>query len=134
MTVWLMDHLLSISGYRAARVRAVFALPPRFGNLASQKLAYIEYFTPFTQTPPRNPQQLYTVSHSKRTNGTRVAAVIPIEQIKLVCHLVPNFHPSHMTEQLWNSSDILQDASSFYLNEYSNHLFYSFMYLWKTTI
>jgi hypothetical protein len=128
---WVHVPLTAHAGYRAARVRAVFTLPPRFGDLSTTKLAYIEYFTPFAPTLPRNPQQLYTLSPSKRTNGRRVASVVPLDRIKLVCHLAPNFHPSHMTEQLWDSEDILQDGSSFYLNEYSSHLFYSFMYLWK---
>lgn len=61
-----------------------------------------------------------TLTPSKRSNGQRVTAIVPIELAKLSCHLVPQFQK--IPEDGWQSSDLLDSASYFFLNEYSSHI------------
>jgi hypothetical protein len=48
------------------------------------------------------------------------------------CHIVPQFQS--LSEDLWEKgpkADLLDDAHSFYLNEYASHMMYAYMRDWK---
>ncbi|KAJ6617454.1 hypothetical protein B0H10DRAFT_2218608 [Mycena sp. CBHHK59/15] len=67
----------SIQGLRVAQVRAIFTLPPQFGNY-SHPLAYIEWFTPFNQ--PDKISGMYILRQSTRAHR-RNAAIVSVEHI-----------------------------------------------------
>ena len=111
-----------IQGYRIAQVRVVFripsgALPALFSNNARplpRFLAYVEWFTPFPALPCSN-HGLYKVKRSLR-NGSRLASVIPVENVVRSCHLFPDFGRTVPRE--WTAANVLDECSAFYVNPF----------------
>lgn len=117
--------------YRAVRIRAIFRLPSQLRHVYNEPLVYIEYFSSFPDTLPRNQAQLYPLTPSRTTSGNRLAAVLPLSSIRLTCHLTPNH--SRAQRGVWESNDLpeLEEYEAFFLNEFSSHLMYGFMSKWK---
>ncbi|KAA1479206.1 hypothetical protein DENSPDRAFT_751875, partial [Dentipellis sp. KUC8613] len=65
-------------------------------------LAYVEWFTKFSQTAEPN-HLMYKISREYK-NGQRHAAIIPINSIKRSVHLIPKFGASAPRE--WTSSNV----------------------------
>ncbi|KAI0309378.1 hypothetical protein OF83DRAFT_71149 [Amylostereum chailletii] len=110
-----------ISGCRVAQVRTVFSLPTQslqhlflHGTPPPPKhLAYIEWFTPFTDMDADS--RMYRVSRAMK-DGRRLAEVIPVECIERSVQLFPRFGttaPRH-----WNSYNVLELCSSFRANPF----------------
>lgn len=99
------------SGYRVAQVCVIFVLP---NHIRYQKpLAYIEYFLQFTSQWQGG--DLYTVNRSFK-GGKREVAIISLDSIRCSCHLIPVF--GSKVNPLWNSTNILESCSSFFVNPY----------------
>ncbi|KAF7303341.1 hypothetical protein MIND_00561800 [Mycena indigotica] len=116
-----------LSGLQAAQVKLIFRLPPSISKY-EHPLVYVHWFTQF-----RNPLNdfdtasgLSRISHST-TVGQRRASIISLADVVQTCHLFPRF--SNATNPDWNSSDILNQATVFYLNPYLRHRdFFFFRY------
>ncbi|KAH9955584.1 hypothetical protein BGW80DRAFT_1439476 [Lactifluus volemus] len=95
-----------LDGLRVAQVRLIFDLPVHLHRQANilQRLAYIEWFTPF-----RGP---YPDSHFHYVTFD----IIPVEQIVRSCHLIPQF--STHCPRSWTLETVLETASSFFYNPY----------------
>ncbi|KAJ7488721.1 hypothetical protein B0H11DRAFT_1720346 [Mycena galericulata] len=65
-------------------------------------LAYVEWFSPFTQREPDH--LLYKVKHSLK-DGDRLASIIPVANIRRSVHLLPKFGPIAPPD--WKSSNVL---------------------------
>ena len=110
-------------GFQIAQVRAIFSfprvardeLPPNVH--APKHLAYVELFTPFTQQPHAD-HRLYTVSRRIADGGHRIAAILPATDICRSVHLYPKFGPVAPRE--WTSSTVLDLASHFYANPWTD--------------
>ncbi|KAJ7737951.1 Zn-finger domain-containing protein [Mycena metata] len=101
-----------IAGLRPAQIRVLFKLPPQFG-IYPHPLAYIEWFTPLNHPDPIS--GMYTTRRSTR-NHSRNSAVISVEHIVRSCHLMGK--SGRTIDATWTSSNILDKASTFYLNPY----------------
>ncbi|KAG8763308.1 hypothetical protein FRC12_008620 [Ceratobasidium sp. 428] len=118
-----------IQRYRAGRVRAIFEIPERRG-LYQGKLAYVEMFN---DIPPRPEARvgLFTATRSVAL-GERIAAVFPLAQLRLTCHLAPHyrsFHPDPEDRLLYHS-DVLQLCETFYINSFASYFWYELIRHW----
>jgi len=113
--------MINLLDYCIGRVRCVFSLPPASERLftplaAPSHLAYVEWFTPFSKLKPGQHHGLYTVSRIL-TNGIVRASIIPVTLIEASAHLIPKCGPVAPRE--WKSSNVLDLATSFYVNSFS---------------
>lgn len=116
-------------GYRIARVRALFSLPPDIQRLRPEStrpdshLAYLELFTAFTDESEQ-PSSLYAVSKSYH-GGARKTIILPVRQIFRSCHLLPRYGTA--VDRTWESATVLDQCHSFFLNAFSDHHMYLFV-------
>ena len=80
-------------------------------------LAYVEWFTPFTQSPQVH-HLLYRIKRSVISNGHRLASVIPLHNIRRGIQLFPSFGPVAPRE--WTSSNVLDLCPIFYVNAFTD--------------
>ena len=105
------------------------ALPELFPHIPAsnrpQHLAYVEWFTPFTEASSQH--GLYKVKRSVRARDqARLASVIPLEQLERSCHLLPEFGPVVCRE--WTSSNVLDRCPAFWVNAFSDRHMYKLLY------
>ncbi|QRV82764.1 hypothetical protein RhiJN_10779 [Ceratobasidium sp. AG-Ba] len=113
----------------AGRIRAIFALHPRHHSLSSEKLAYIERFTPFSARPSTS-SLLYTTQHALQ-QGRRSAIVIPLSQLRMTCHLAPRYCLLNQNLPVSLSTDLLSVHNTFYLNKYASAWLFSLLDYWE---
>jgi hypothetical protein len=72
--------------FRVVQIRAIFRIPEKANNIlfnpgvsVPKHLAYVEWFSPFTQNPDRIPE-MYKVARGMK-DGKRIASIIPLAQI-----------------------------------------------------
>ena len=86
-----------------------------------QHLVYIEWYTPFPNSPDRN-HLLYKISPLQDQNGGHICSVIPLANICWSVHLLPRFGPS--APQDWTSSNVLDLCNTFFVNSFTDkHLY-----------
>ena len=110
------------TGYRVAQVRVVFRIPskalptlfPTSDRPYPTFLAYVEWFSPFPRTPCDN-NGLYKIRRSLR-NGSRLASIIPLENIVRSCHLFPDF--GRIVPREWTAATVLDECTVFYVNPF----------------
>ncbi|QRV91982.1 hypothetical protein RhiJN_20000 [Ceratobasidium sp. AG-Ba] len=115
--------------FEAGRVRAIFALPRHLQSLSSEKLAYIERFTPFSARPSTS-TSLYTTQHALQ-RGRRSAIVVPLSQLRMTCHLAPRYHLLNQDLPVSSSTDLLSLHNTFYLNKYASSWLFSVLDYWE---
>ncbi|KAI9068635.1 hypothetical protein FKP32DRAFT_1561245 [Trametes sanguinea] len=115
--------LTGVAGYRVGQVRLIFKLPRKAharlfpGFEPPEHLAYVEWFTAFTQPDPIH--GMYKVSRSVRArDGARLASVIEVRNIRRSCHLIPQFGP--VVPRDWLSSNVLERCSTFWVNPFTD--------------
>ncbi|PPQ97936.1 hypothetical protein CVT26_002941 [Gymnopilus dilepis] len=122
---------VDIKGFCVGQVRCIFTLPQvaidRWfsGKFSHKHLAYVEWFTPFSKASVDRNSMLFKVSRLK-LRGERRASIIPVSLIYSSIHLFPKFGPQAPTS--WTSSNVLDTASSFYVNAFSDRFIYSTVY------
>ena len=79
-------------------------------------LAYIEWFTPFTQHPLSN-HSMYPISRVVQ-DGQRISSIIPLSKILGSVHLFPKFGST--APRNWSSSNVLDQCKTFFVNPHSN--------------
>jgi hypothetical protein len=119
------------TGYCPARVLVIFQLHRRLLKQHPQIMAYVELFDEFPATIPR--QHGLPVTKPLHLDQQRVRLVIPIIDIRLGCHLLPDYaalrhkYPNHH----WDAStDVLSLANHLFLNRHANYYFFSLMDHW----
>ncbi|QRV99830.1 hypothetical protein RhiJN_27849 [Ceratobasidium sp. AG-Ba] len=115
--------------FEAGRVRAIFALPRHLQSLSSEKLAYIERFTPFSARPSTS-TSLYTTQHALQ-RGHRSAIVVPLSQLRMICHLAPRYHLLDQNLPVSSHTDLLSVHNTFYLNKYASSWLFSILDYWE---
>jgi hypothetical protein len=110
--------------YCIGRVKCTFRLPASANILFSAGrrvpptyLAYVEWYTPFTNAPIGRHHGLYKISRHMAGGKVR-ASIIPITQIEQSVHLFPHFGSSTPVD--WKSSNVLDLSQSFFVNPFSN--------------
>ncbi len=88
-------------------------------NPSPRYLAYVEWFSPFTRPDPNH--DMYKISRSIR-DGHRLAAVIPLDNIRRSIHLFPSFGQHAPVE--WNSSNVLELCEKFFVNSFTDRHVY----------
>ena len=113
-----------ILGYRIAQLKVIFSIPNRAkaqlfpaNHLSPQYLAYIEWFTPFTNSPQSN-HLLYRIKRALSPNGKRLASIVPLQSIRWSIQLFPSFGPVAPRE--WTSSNVLDLCPLFYINSFTD--------------
>jgi hypothetical protein len=122
-------NVLSLAGYRASRVRAIFRLRPQLQRIYSNKLVYIELFMLFNNALS-SVHQLHTTSHNQ-FEGQCQAVVIPLADIAMACHLTPRFRHLDPDTRLDCRVDLLANAHRFFFNHYYNHFMFLLMQYWR---
>lgn len=113
------------------RIRCIFILPAVamkmwFPTQAPSHLAYVDWFMPFSSDlRPGKDHGLYKITR-RVINGQQRSSIIPITLISQSIHLVPAFGSTAPVE--WTSSNVLDAATHFYVNSFSNRFSYSTVY------
>ncbi|KAF8176925.1 hypothetical protein BJ912DRAFT_1024283 [Pholiota molesta] len=122
-----------VKGYCAAQVRCIFSLPKSAlerwfpQGFPHKHLAYVEWFTPFSNASLELNSKLYRISPlMSPTQHTRETSIIPISLIRQSIQLYPKFGPVAPAD--WKSSNVLDMASIFYVNPFSDRFQYSTIY------
>ncbi|KAG8685637.1 hypothetical protein FRC09_014619, partial [Ceratobasidium sp. 395] len=125
--VLMYPNRSGIQRYRAGRVKAIFEIPQR-RELYEGKLAYVEMFGEIPPQPEA-PVGLFTSTRSIQ-GGQRIAAVFPLEDLRLTCHLAPRYRSFHPAEKLLYYSDVLQLCETFYINTFASYFWYELIRHW----
>ncbi|KAJ7643458.1 hypothetical protein DFH06DRAFT_999028 [Mycena polygramma] len=122
--------MIGVDGYRVAQVRVVFSIPPRHiphlfspGISPPTHLAYVEWFSPFTEPEPNH--LMYKV-HRSCKDGDRIASVISLANIRRSVHLLPKFGPVAPPE--WKSSNVLDKCPHFFVNSMTDRHVYATLF------
>ncbi|KAI0324537.1 hypothetical protein GY45DRAFT_1349365 [Cubamyces sp. BRFM 1775] len=117
---------LTLFDTQVAQVRIVFSLPDAAvarlfpalpqNRLPPRHLAYIEWFTPFRDSPEPH-SGLYSVKRLVREGG-RVASIVPVAFIQRSVHLIPKWGGRVPVE--WTSGNVLDECPAFYLNTFKD--------------
>ncbi|KDN35600.1 hypothetical protein RSAG8_11462, partial [Rhizoctonia solani AG-8 WAC10335] len=121
--------VLSLLGYRAARVRAIFKLPKHLQRLYPHKLIYVEWFNPFSAVPVQHLHTYATTVSLTQAQKLR-SAVIPLSSICLACHLGPKFSTIDEETELGIGTDIFTVCKSFFFNQFSNYFTFELFEHW----
>jgi hypothetical protein len=107
------------TGYRIGQIRVVFSLPGDNATSPPERLAYVEWFSDFSN--PESNHKMHKVKHSVR-NGERVVSVIPVSSIRRSVHLFPRF--GRVVPEDWTSDNVLEKCNTFYLNPFVDRNMY----------
>ncbi|QRW07669.1 hypothetical protein RhiLY_06668 [Ceratobasidium sp. AG-Ba] len=113
----------------AGRVRAIFSLADHHQSLCSEKLVYLEQFRPFAQSPITS-TSLYTTQHAL-CRGHRRAVVVLLSQLRMTCHLVPQYNYLPADFRISSSTDLLAEHRHFSLNKYASPWLFSVLDYWE---
>ncbi|KAL1687786.1 hypothetical protein GGG16DRAFT_61384 [Schizophyllum commune] len=121
-----------VQGYRVARVRAIFSIPPAaaqatFHDGASipRHFAYVDWYTPFARRPDST-HLMYKVSPVFARGGGVEASILPLANIRRSVHLLPKF--GRVAPQHWTSSRVLDQCTNFYVNTFTDKHLYRIVY------
>ncbi|KAH7872867.1 uncharacterized protein C8R40DRAFT_1150820 [Lentinula edodes] len=120
----------SISGCQIGRVRAIFSLPKQHLNrlfpanvTPPVHLAYVEWFTKFTQRPEPY-SLLYHVKPQFCRDGSRAVSVVPVDMIKQSVCLYPRWGGTAPPQ--WTHESVLDQCPSFYLSPFTDiHMYFN---------
>lgn len=129
-TAWVNDGTgedVGVDGYHVGRVRVIFSLSERARQVmfadgvdVPGHLAYIQWFSALQDPDPNH--LLHNVLPLHDVDGTHVASVIPVANIRRSVHLIPKF--GRVAPQEWTSSNVLDCCESFLVNGFTDRHFY----------
>ena len=109
-------------------MHVIFSLPEKAlaewfssGNFPHEYLAYVEWFSAFSQNPEPN-HELFKISRSFK-NEQRLASIIPVNNIRQSIHLFPSYGP--IVPQEWSSSSVLDKCRTFFVNSTTDQYIYA---------
>ena len=129
LRIYIHEFILTMFkriGYRLGRVRVIFSIAPRHisslfpNNAPPTYLAYVEWFTPFTEKPEAL-HGLYKVQKAFQ-GGVRLANVIPLKNIRRSMHVYPSF--GRVVPKEWTSANVLDLCNTFFVNSFTDRHVY----------
>ncbi|KAJ3725311.1 hypothetical protein C8R42DRAFT_576337 [Lentinula raphanica] len=124
----------AVEGCRAARLRVIFRLPTMVrdggalvkapANWPKEHLAYVTWYTRFKSFPD-TATGMYKVEPAIGSNGVPQGAIIPLSDIRQNCMLVPS---KTSWDKHWDSDNILDECSSFFVNNLQTKYSYQTIY------
>ena len=128
-----MKILIFVLETRVGRVRVIFELPEHLDvGLGSQAapnawpkepLVYVEWYGVPRSLPDEN-TGMYVI---KKTTETQYS-IVTLTSIRQSCMLIPKFDDNRDWKSTWTSENILDNASSFYLNHWQSS--YAYQTIW----
>ncbi|KAL1698191.1 hypothetical protein EV121DRAFT_218562, partial [Schizophyllum commune] len=125
---------------RVGRLRVIFTLPSTLTGIAQDHpaplhwprdpLAYVEWFAPFHNSPA-GAQRMFLVNKMRASSDRRTCgAIVPLANIRQSCMLFPVYGQlaDLPSQQSWTSENVLDECSSFLLNNWRS--LYSYQTLW----
>ncbi|KAF9529836.1 hypothetical protein CPB83DRAFT_924972 [Crepidotus variabilis] len=116
-TAWINDGDggdVGVEGYMVGRVRVIFTIPEQYRAILFNNaieipdhLAYIQWFSALKDDPDPH-HSLYSLTPLQEADGTHVASIIAVDDIRRSVHLFPRF--GRVAPQEWSSSN---DAEPF---------------------
>lgn len=134
-----VNNLSFILGTQVGRVKVIFKLPTTL-NLGvgvtntpaiwpKEPLVYVEWYSQFKSSKETERHGMYVVKKGTRdANGISPGSIIPLTNIRQSCMLIPKFRTNEAEEASWTSSNVLDQASTFYVNNWLN--LYSYQTIW----
>ncbi|EKM83117.1 hypothetical protein AGABI1DRAFT_35141 [Agaricus bisporus var. burnettii JB137-S8] len=129
--VQIDKNIHGIHGYRAARLRTVFSMPPTISRAVFPvelnvpiHLAYVEWYTSIPQNADAD-HGLYKISlqqDPQDRSGHGIGSIIPVSDIVCSIHVYPQFGPFAPNE--WTNKNVLDQCSTFYINPFTNRQLY----------
>lgn len=119
---------------RIGRLKVIFKIPNQGNNasifnLPSTPLAYVEWYSMLTESAHADHLMYQLTCLKKRMDDTIPGCIVPLSHIRQSCHLIPKFSSElTSTEKSWNAVNVLDKASTFYLNNWCTS--YSYQTLW----
>ena len=120
-------------GTRVGRVRVIFQLPSNLdAGLGLQEapaswprnhLAYIEWYRPQERIADDS-TGMYVIKKTKDIQ----CSVVSLKSIRQSCMLIPKFDDSIDWQSTWTSANILDSASTFFLNNWQSS--YAYQTIW----
>ncbi|KAJ3710810.1 hypothetical protein C8R42DRAFT_596614 [Lentinula raphanica] len=130
----------SFSGTRIGRVKILFRLPSQLSLIGSHKgpsptwwpstvLAYIEWYSPPTQTlVDQSTHNMACVHKLPLIDGIVPWSIIPLSNIRQSCMLIPRHDRNSSKHTIWTSSNVLDHATHFLVNNWSSLYTYKTLY------
>ncbi|KAJ3765994.1 hypothetical protein FB446DRAFT_654443 [Lentinula raphanica] len=130
----MLNRCVYLAGCRAARLRVIFRLPTTVhdsgalvkapANWPREHLAYVTWYSRFKAFPD-TASGMYKVEPAIGSNGVPQGAIIPLSDIRQNCMLVPS---KTTWDKHWNSDNILDKCSSFFVNNLQTKYTYQTIY------
>ncbi|KAJ3717386.1 hypothetical protein C8R42DRAFT_587036 [Lentinula raphanica] len=130
----------SFSGTRIGRVKVIFRLPSQLNLIGSHKgsapswwpssvLAYIEWYSPPSQTLIEQSSHNMTSVHKlPLIDGVVPWSIVPLSNIRQSCMLIPRYDKNNSDSSSWTSSNVLDKATHFLVNNWSSLYTYKTLY------
>ncbi|PPQ63295.1 hypothetical protein CVT24_006740 [Panaeolus cyanescens] len=121
---------LTPQDFRVVQVRCVFSFPKHAtdqlfpGGFPHTHMAYVELFSAMSPSSMDRSTGLFKISRITDDNQRR-GMLVPVDMIVGSVHLYPKFGPQ--APVAWTSSNVLDKATQFYVNEFSDRFIYSLM-------
>ncbi|KAJ7826125.1 hypothetical protein B0H14DRAFT_3725210 [Mycena olivaceomarginata] len=90
------------------------------GIVPPKHLAYVEWFSPFTNPEPDH--LMYRINRSVK-DGERLVSIVPVGNIRRSVHLLPKFGP--VAPPAWKSSNVLEECPFFFVNSMTDRHIYT---------
>ncbi|KAJ3730701.1 hypothetical protein C8R42DRAFT_568649 [Lentinula raphanica] len=130
----------SFSGTRIGRVKVLFRLPSQLNLIGSHKssvpswwppsvLAYIEWYSPPSLSIiEQNSHNMTSVHKLPLIEGVVPWSIIPLSNIRQSCMLMPRYDKNSSDSSNWTSSNVLDKATHFLVNNWSSIYTYKTLY------
>lgn len=144
INIIILSQAHIITGTRVGRLRVIFKLPEKLyvqgqtinrpSTWPSSALAYVEWLSPL-RSAGHHIHNMYGVSkvsspHTPSHGDTvmRPGVIIPLTSIRQSCMLFPSYGPPGNVDPLWESENILDTCTSFYVNNWASK--YAYQTIW----
>ncbi|KAJ3728260.1 hypothetical protein C8R42DRAFT_571707 [Lentinula raphanica] len=130
----------SFTGTRIGRVKVIFRLPSQLTLIGTYKspspswwptsvLAYVEWYSAPSQTPlEQKSHNMTTVHKLPLIDGITPWSIVPLSNIIQSCMLMPRYNKQNLDRATWTSSNVLDKATHFLVNNWSSLYTYKTLY------
>ena len=124
---------------RIGQLKVIFTLPQqilegssgsiRLTGLPQAPLGYVEWYSKLKPAAEKNHLMYKITRPPPHADGSVPGAVIPLTDIRQSCQLIPKFtQGGSLEEGKWRSETVLDQATTFYVNNWSG--LYAYQTIW----